>query len=184
MPSYTSKKLAFNNLEQFKEAFSEPSPTVGYIFIGNALPYANEASPDSITDTISNEKSVWDNMLAAKRITGNDVRHCIPRFNWSSGVSWNQYEDYWDSKDLKNANTAFYVITDDFNVFKCISNNYGGPSLFKPTSTNPASQFQTADLYIWKFMYSLTSEEQLRFLTPEFMPVKTLLGNEIGRAHV
>ena len=42
--NYTSKKLSFNNAEQFKESFYEPEPaTVGYIFIGNHVPYANES---------------------------------------------------------------------------------------------------------------------------------------------
>ena len=78
---YTSKKLSFNNAEQFKESFSEPAATVGYVFIGNHVPYANESSPNSIVDSSSDEKTVWDNMFAAKKVTGNDVELVIPRVN-------------------------------------------------------------------------------------------------------
>ena len=88
--SYTSKKLSFNNAEQFKESFSEPQPTVGYLFIGNNVPYANEASPSSIVDSTSDEKSVWDNMFAAKKITGNDVELVLPRVNWTTSKRYKQ----------------------------------------------------------------------------------------------
>ena len=65
---YTSKKLGFNNAEQFKESFYEPEPTtVGYVFIGNHVPYANESSPNSIVDSVSDEKSVWDNIFEIGR---------------------------------------------------------------------------------------------------------------------
>ena len=56
MAAITNKKLSFNTAEQFKESFSEVNPTIAYVFIGNHVPYANEASPDSIVDTISAEK--------------------------------------------------------------------------------------------------------------------------------
>jgi hypothetical protein len=36
------------------------------------------------------------------------------------------------------------------------------------------THFQTADGYIWKYMYTLNAEEKLRFLTSKFIPVKTL----------
>ena len=74
MSNYTSKKLAFNNAEQFKESFYEPEPaTLGYVFLGNHIAWPNEDAPPSSPDTVSNEKSIWDNMYAGKRITGNDV---------------------------------------------------------------------------------------------------------------
>jgi hypothetical protein len=58
--TYTSKKLAFNNAEQFKESFYEPEPTtIGYVFLGNSIGYTNEDTPDIITDTVYNEKDIW-----------------------------------------------------------------------------------------------------------------------------
>ena len=53
MAAITNKKLSFNTAEQFKESFSEANPTIAYVFVGNHVPYANEASPDSIVDTVS-----------------------------------------------------------------------------------------------------------------------------------
>jgi hypothetical protein len=175
MPSYTSKKLAFNNLEQFKESFSEPSPTIGYIYIGNALPYANESSPDSITDTVANEKSVWDNMLAAKRITGNDVEIVVPRVYWSGNTKYRQYDDTIEESVLVSANTTqnlkpMYVITSGRSVYKCLSNNSSANSTVEPSGdyTTSNGNIATSDGYIWKYLYNVSSSN--RFLTTDWMP--------------
>lgn len=93
MPSVTSKKIAYIAATQFKEAFYEPSPELGYVFMGNHLAYINESSPSSIGDTVFDEKSAWDNMFAAKKITGNDVELVLPRINWSASTYYKQYDD-------------------------------------------------------------------------------------------
>ena len=124
--NYTSKKLSFNNAEQFKESFSEPEPaTVGYVFIGNHIPYANESSPDSIVDSTFDEKSAWDNMFAAKRITGNDVELVVPRINWTANTKYKQFDDKIEIDTLLTGNTTLnlkpmYVITSGRNVYKCL----------------------------------------------------------------
>jgi len=53
----TTLKTRFNTAEQFKESFSEASPTVSYVFIGNHLAYPNESVPSDIEDTIKDEKN-------------------------------------------------------------------------------------------------------------------------------
>jgi hypothetical protein len=48
--------------------------------------------------------------------------------------------------------TNFYVRSPtDFNIYKCIYNGGGAQSTMMPSGT-AASQFATADGYIWKFM--------------------------------
>ena len=93
MTKLITKKLAFNTAEQFKESFSENDPTIAYVFLGKHVPYANESSPNSIVNTSYSEKEVWDNIFAAKRVTGNDVHLVIPRINWSSNTKYRQYDD-------------------------------------------------------------------------------------------
>ena len=60
MPSITTKKLGYNNAKLWRNALYNSGATdpVLYIFIGNHVAYANEASPDSIVDTIDAEKDV------------------------------------------------------------------------------------------------------------------------------
>ena len=90
MTSSTSKKLAYIAASQFKESFYEPSPTVGYVFLGNHLAYANENTPPAIIDSIADEKNSWENMIGAKKITGNDVEFVIPRVSWTANTKYKQ----------------------------------------------------------------------------------------------
>ena len=173
---YTSKKLSFNNAEQFKESFYEPEPaTVGYVFLGNHVPYANESSPNSIVDSVSDEKSVWDNMFAAKRITGNDVELVIPRVNWTSNTKYKQYDDKISVDDLLTGNTTLnvkpmYVLTSSRNVYKCLSNNASANSTVEPSGdfTTANGTISTADGYIWKYLYNVKPTN--RFLTSDWIP--------------
>ena len=178
MTSFTSKKLPFFSAAQFKESLSESSPAINYIFIGNHIPYANEASPDIISDTVSAEKTVWDNMYAAKRITGNDVEHVIPRINWTGNTKFHQYDDTITISDLISSNSSqnlqpMYVITTDRNVYKCISNNSSANSTVEPTGTYTTSNgnIGTADGFIWKYMYNVTASN--KFLTTSWVPAPT-----------
>ena len=175
--NYTSKKLSFNNAEQFKESFFEPEPaTVGYVFIGNHVPYANESSPNSIVDSTSDEKSVWDNMFAARRITGNDVELVIPRVNWTTGSKYKQFDDRIALDSLltaTNTTQPMYVLTTDRNVYKCLSNNVSANSTVEPTGdyTTANGTISTADGYVWKYMYNVKPSN--RFLTTDWVPSPT-----------
>ncbi len=75
----------------------------------------------------------------------------------------------------------FYVITDELNVYKCLNNNNSALSTQKPihTTTNEGDTGTTySDGYVWKFMYSISKLEAERFLTPNWVPIKTLNFND------
>ena len=178
MTAIINKKLSFNNAEQFKESFSEGVPTVYYVFIGNHVPYANEASPDSIVDTITTEKVTWDNIFAAKRATGNDVQLVVPRNNWTSNTQYRQYDDTIDIGTLLSSNTTqnlkpMYVITSARNVYKCVSNSASANSSIEPTGdyTTSNGNISTADGYVWKYMYNIKPSN--KFLTTSWAPAPT-----------
>ena len=124
--TYTSQKLSLNNAEKFKASFSDATNgAIEYIFIGDHVPYVNESSPPQIVETIASEKTVWDNIFAAKRATANDVELVIPKVNWTSNTNYRQYDDTIELDQLITANVSqnlkpFYVITTDRNVYKCL----------------------------------------------------------------
>ena len=178
MPSIVTKHTAFNSAEQFKESFSESSPTIAYISIGNHIEYANESSPDPIVETVATEKTVWDNMIAAKRVTGNDVQLVIPRYNWTANTKYKNYDDTAEFSNLFTANVSqnvrpMYVITSERNVYKCVSNNNSANSTSEPTGDFNTSNgnIGTADGYFWKYMFNITPSN--KFLTSEWIPVPT-----------
>jgi len=176
MSSQTSKQISYVVAQQFKEGFYEPSPTLGYVFIGKHTAYADEANPSNINDTIYDEKSTWDNMYAAKRITGNDVELVIPKVTWTSNTKYKQYDDKISIRDLIEPDPAanikpFYVYTSQRNVYKCLSNNASANSTVEPfgdyTSSN--GNIATSDGYLWKYMYSVKPSN--RFLADLWIPV-------------
>lgn len=162
-----------------------------YLFIGKCTPWessdkfsganelTNDLNPPTPPDTVQNvDFEIWRNMIAAKKINPNDVKHVIPRYDWSlnndgSGKVYSQYDDL--NKSLFNSTTSpFYVFTDDFNVYKCIFNNYGAQSTEKPTGTNSSTMIKTSDGYVWKYMYSISPSDSLKFVTTSHIPVETL----------
>jgi hypothetical protein len=178
MTSYTSEKLAFNNAEQFKESFSETLPTIGYVFIGNHIAYENEDSPDFIIDSVVDEKSVWDNMYAAKRITGNDVQLVVTKYNWTSNTRYKQYDDTKElefllTKDEDEQIFPMYVVNSEGNVYKCLCNNVSQFSNVEPLGKNLSANgnIATTDGYLWKYMFNVKPSN--RFLTDEWIPAPT-----------
>lgn len=84
------------------------------------------------------------------------------------------------------SSTAFdmkpmYVITDEMNVYKCISNNGNLTSTVKPSSTATSGTFNVAGstgVYTWKYMYTVSDTDTERFYTTNWIPVKTLQSND------
>lgn len=175
MAATFSKYLEVFNAKQFKESVSEPSSSNVYLTFGRCFAWANDSAPPQANTSVASFNEVWNNMIGGKRITGNDIRHAIPRFNWANNTPYYAYDDLVDSRTLKRSNTQFYVMTDDWNVYKCLANNSGANSTSKPISISTTTDFQTADGYVWKYLYTVTAEERLRFVTSDYIPVKSLV---------
>ena len=171
MASIVTTKFRVHNAEQFAEAFSETSNTIMYLFIGKNTTFPDDNNPPTPVNSTANvEYTPWRDMYAAKRITTADVTHAIPRYNWTSGTVYDRYDDQ-DTNLLETDD--FYVITEDFNVYKVLGNAGGTASTTKPTGTS-TSPFTAADGYIWKYMYTVTTAKALKFLTNDYIPVQTL----------
>lgn len=77
----------------------------------------------------------------------------------------------------KLEDSEFYVMTEEFNVYKCIDNNNNATSTTKPIGTS-VTPIITADGYIWKFMYNVPINLRNKFLTDEQIPVVSALTNQ------
>lgn len=175
MPSIVSSKFRIHNAEQFKEAFDEAANTIMYFFIGRNQSYADDNNPPTPVNSTANvEFTPWREMISSKRVQASDVTHVIPRYDWTSGNVYDQYDDQ-DTNLIESDD--FYVITEDYNVYKCLFNNGGGASTTKPTGSS-SSQFTTADGYIWRYMYTISTANALKFLTNDYIPVQTLVSDD------
>lgn len=174
MTSVYSKNLQILNAQQFKRAIEASGEPYLYLGFGKVTEWPNENAPPQADTSVDAFNDVWKNLIGAKLIKGNDARLVVRRFDWEPGTNYVAYDDCTCSLDMNDANNNFYVVTDEWKVFKCLSNNNGGLSTTKPTSTTPDTVTRLDDKYIWKYMYSLTDEERLRFTTDKYIPVKTL----------
>lgn len=174
MPSIFTENLRIYNAEQFKLSVSEIGPNDIYLTFGRTNPWANDSAPPQANSSVSSFNDIWKNMIGAKLISGNDIRHAIPKHDWVYDTVYSQYDHEDQTYNLFNANNQFYVVTSDWNVYKCLSNNYDKPSQIMPTQTVINSPVQETDGYIWKYMYTVNPEERLRFVTGDYIPVRTL----------
>ena len=183
MPAIVTNKFRIHNAKQFVEAFDEITYTSGdaitdasgllnthmYLFIGKVTAWSDDTAPPTPTDSVSNTVyNHWRDMIAAKKIGSTDVSHVAPRYNWTTGTNYFAY--------LHSNNSLFdqqfYVMTDDYNVYKCLSNNNtDGASTTKPTGTGTAI-VATGDGYKWKFLYQISAARALKFVTPSYIPTQ------------
>jgi hypothetical protein len=175
MPAIVTSKFRLHNAEQFVEAFSETAPTNMYLFIGRVDPWGTNAGetgddvnpPTPIDSTDQTEFDHWRDMISAKRVQSGEVAHVIPRYDWTSGTVYEQY----DHENAGLFSSQFYVVNSTFDVYKCLFNNGDAQSTVAPTGT-AADPFTTGDGYKWQYMYTITAAETLKFVTPEWIPVR------------
>lgn len=196
MPAIITNKFRISNSQQFYNSFSS---TNYYLGIGRPQAFSisetrgdgrtvnegTDAAPLTPIDSVSSEYNNYSDVLAVKKIQSTDITYSIPRRNWTTGTVYDIYRhDYgeyitgtttqitsysgaytlWDS--------TFYVLTSDFNVYKCLDNYNNSPSTVMPTGTS-TSIIQTSDFYKWKYMYTLSASQQSNFLSTDFMAVAT-----------
>lgn len=167
------------NAKKFYESLGGSTPESLYVYIGRNFPWDNEQIPDTPRDNNQNEIAAYRDMLAMKRIYQSDSSLLIPKRDWIFGTVYDEYSHDYSALTiaftgaLSLFDSAFYVVTDELNVYKCISNANNAPSTVKPTGT-PTVDFQTSDGYVWKFMYALAAGDFAKFASPDFIPVKTL----------
>lgn len=173
-PIYTTEARILN-AEGFNSALSRvtPAPSTAYAFIGKNDAWPLDSNGDEIIPTPldqlnGHEQETRDSLLALKRITASDVAHVIPRYNWTENTVYSQYSN--DDALLFTKN--FYVVTSDFNVYKCLDNNSGGLSTIEPSGSS-TSTFVTADGYTWKFMYDIPVGLATKFVSESWIPVST-----------
>lgn len=160
-------KHSVNQAQDFIDHVSAPNNTL-YAFVGKPTDWTDEPTPDVANNDVNQfEQSIYDDILYGKRIESGDAKPMIRRNNWTSNTVYEEYNHL--DGDLYTKN--FFVITNENHVFKCIHNGDGAKSTVKPNLTTTAGTFSTTDGYIWKYMYSLTTNEMNKFATKEYIPV-------------
>lgn len=145
---------------------TELSSNIYYFALSKHTQWADENNPDTALDTTEYINNFHREMILGKRIKSSDVSNLIDRHFWSSDTIYAQYDDI----DADLFSKEFYVINGSENIYKCLYNNNDAVSTVEPTTIS-TNKFQTADGYIWKYMYSIGTANNTKFSTSAFMPV-------------
>lgn len=182
MAAIILEKFRTHNAKEFIADFSDSS---NYIFIGRSYAWSDDNSPPSPANSESEEIGAYSDMIALKKVTSTDITHGLVRYNWTSGTVYDEYRDDYSSSNQtpSGANNFFdgrgYIVTSDYKVYKCLrtkfnSSNVAQGSTVEPTTVSTTIPQETSDGYIWKYMYSISASEVIKFVTNDFIPVKTL----------
>ena len=162
--------------------------------------YGTEDVPPLPLDNQREKISLYDEIIAAKRITDAFARTVIRRYNWD--LVANPKYDMWKPDYSATpggggqigkssatgqdsiADAKFYVMNSAYEVFKCLyngedpSNSTGQNATEEPITTganyDAATGLYTETTgagYIWKHMYTIPTDDVLKFLSSDFMPI-------------
>ena len=192
MAAIITEKFRIHNAKQFKEDFGE-SASSSYIFIGRSFDWTDENNPPAPANAVGEEIDSYADMIAMKKVSTSDVSHGLTRYDWTSGTSYDEYSHDYSATNTSPASASnnlydsrFFVITDEYHVYKCIRTGRDSSgavivSDVKPTGTSATTLITTADSnaasgrgYVWKYMYTISASETIKFVTNDFIPVKTI----------
>jgi len=182
MAAIITEKFRTHNAKQFIEDFGESGQS-NYVFIGRPHAWADDTSPDAPANSTAEEIGAYEDMIAMKKVSSTDISHGLVRYNWTSGTKYDDWRDNYSASNVTKATGVSnffdgrgYVITDEFKVYKCLK--AGGTDAVPTNSTvkpdHTSGIVLESDGYIWYFMYSVTASDVIKFVTNDFIPVKTL----------
>ena len=183
-----------------KETADNGSTTTAAQALTGVYRYSTEDVPPLPLDNQAEKIAIYDEIIAAKRITDAYARAVVRRYNWD--LVANPKFDMWKpdysatpggggaiGKQTATgassiADAKFYVMNSQYEVFKCLYNgqnpsNASGQNATEEPSTTGANYTSGTGLYkettgagyIWKFMYTMPTDDVLRFLSSDFMPI-------------
>ena len=117
--SVSNAKAFLHQLNADEDGRTTKKSAILYTAIGKVDPWSSDPTPDD--HTLSEQHLKFDmkrEFYGAKKVQPSDAAHVVPRHNWVSGTVYSMYRD----TDTNIFNRAYYVITDEFNVYKCLNN--------------------------------------------------------------
>lgn len=104
-----------------------------------------------------------------------DHSYVVPKHNWQNGTLYSAYSD----TVAGYPNNPYYVLTQANAVYICLYANKNNNGITQSSTVEPSGSskvpFRTGDGYIWKFLYTLGTAEQSKFLSSGYMPVKLVI---------
>ena len=165
--------------------------------------YSREDVPPVPLDNQGEKYDIYDDIIAAKRISSSHARSVVRKYKWDTGVhpKFDMWKPNYSSTPAGGgqvgitsatgataiANAKFYCMNQKYEVFKCLYNgespaNASGVNSTHEPMTTPSAGLGTYDAtartftspggeYIWKYLYTIPTDDVLAFLSTDFMPI-------------
>ncbi len=189
MSAIITEQFRILSANNFRAGIASTSSSY-YVWVG--LPNATNVSttwntsPPAPIDSFNQQNRYWDTMMALKKITSTDIRRVVSKYKWVSGEKYDMYRNDYSRNNLAPVSSAtslynakYYIINKDYRVYICLQNGTspenpsGKPTLDEPlfTDLEPRAAGSSGDGYVWKYLYTLTPSDILRFDSTNFIPV-------------
>jgi len=208
----TIRKVNPNSILVYSPSPAAGTPTAGNVIKGytggsdtgaeakgGVYRIADETNAPAPLDNQEEKQSIYDELIAAKRVESSNVVSVVSRYNWNTVTNpkFDMYKPDYSAAPASGGTakaaatgatslgaSKFYVMNNNYEVFKCIYNKEditagGGLASDMPTTANNyASGVYTGptDDYRWKYLYTMTTQQVMDFLSSDFMPIGTYAG--------
>ena len=200
MPAIISDQFRILNAANFVAGVADTSQSY-YTFIG--LPNSQDVGTGyGTTDWNTNTPAPkdgfreynddYDTMIALKKLANGDVKRMVRKYTWAAGTVYEMYKNNYTRDNLSPQTSStnlydakYYIVNSQFKVYVCINNGQnpenplGKQSLDEPTFTDlePRSAGSSGDGYIWKYLFTISPADIVKFDSIDFIPVPSDWGS-------
>ncbi len=193
MSALVTDQFRILNANNFVDSFFDDKNSY-YVTVGlpnpNILGYGRSTTwntnPPAPIDSFSYVSHTGDTVMFGKKVPASNVRRLIRRIDYVEGNRYEMYRhDYsilnpsplTNSSRLYDAN--YYVLNEDYRVYICIENGSNGDnpkgnaSQDQPkfTDLEPTKAGDSGDGYIWKYLFSVSPSDIIKFDSTEYITV-------------
>ena len=193
MSALVTDQFRILNASNFVESFFDDKNSY-YVTVGLPNPSITgfgrtttwNTNPPAPIDNFQYTSHSGDVMMFGKKVSSSNVKRLIRRIDYVQGDRYEMYRhDYsiLNPSPLTNASrlydAKYYVMNEDYRVYVCIENGSSGenpkgvPSQDQPTFTDlePTKAGNSGDGYIWKYLFSVSPSDIIKFDSTEYITV-------------
>ena len=171
-----------NSANSYYVFLSLPNPTI--VGFGRSDDW-NTNTPAPI-DNFSYNSHAGDVMMFGKKVSSANVKRIVRRIDWTSGTRYEMYRHDYSilnptplTKAARLYDANYYVMNSDYRVYICIDNGSSGIGTVgnvsqdepKFTDLEPSRAGDSGDGYIWKYLFSISPSDIIKFDSTEYVTV-------------
>ena len=194
MPAIISDQFRILNAANFVAGVADTTqsyytflglPNSGDVGLGYGTTDWNSNTP-APKDGFKEYNDVYDTMIALKKLNTGDVQRMVRKYTWTAGTVYEMFKGTYTRDSLSPQTSAtnlydakYYVVNSQFKVYICINNGQepqnplGKQSLDEPTFTDlePKTAGTSGDGYLWKYLYTISPSDIIKFDSIDYIPV-------------